>query len=236
MVDVDHQDQVHRAFGQLRVGRRAEDRLDVLDAEAGGILPEHLEHLRLDVGREDGPLRADPLRDFHARVADPCTDVGHGHPGLELERVKHPIGLLLGLARVADEPVGAVECHHVGDLAAHVHLRPGRGRSSPPRRASSTWLVWREGGRDREAAGQGQSDDHHRGAESGHRSIPPVDRVVSPLNVDPASPRRQYERLRGLTQTRTKRSLSPWTSGSSATARGRPGRVPPVWWMPSSGG
>ena len=60
VVDVDHQDQVDLALGELGVGGRAADRLDVLDPGVAGVVGEHPEHLGLDVGGVDRAASARP--------------------------------------------------------------------------------------------------------------------------------------------------------------------------------
>ena len=59
VVDVDQQDQIDAGGFQAAVGDRAEDRANVLDPLLRKAGLEQIEHLRLDVGRQDPSLLPD---------------------------------------------------------------------------------------------------------------------------------------------------------------------------------
>ena len=56
VVDIDHQDQVDLCVGKLGVSLGRANRFDVGDAGLAGVVSEHLQHLRLEVGGQDVPL------------------------------------------------------------------------------------------------------------------------------------------------------------------------------------
>ena len=61
MVDVNHEDQIHRLGGQFRIGERAEDGLDVGEFACRRAFAENVEHLFLNVHGVDLALGADFL-------------------------------------------------------------------------------------------------------------------------------------------------------------------------------
>src|SRR5262249_41992339 len=66
---------------------------------------------------------------------DAAAEVAHHLPGAQLERSDHARGLLLALARLAQEPLGAAPVHRGGDAPAHVlGERRGGGPPAPPAR------------------------------------------------------------------------------------------------------
>lgn len=73
----------------------AQDWLDIRGAGSAGVGSKHLEHLRLQIARQNRSLGANPLRQSNAVITGPGADVRHGRAGRDLECVEHRFGLLL---------------------------------------------------------------------------------------------------------------------------------------------
>ena len=83
----------------------------------------------------DRALGPDPAGQADAVITGPRADVGHGGAAGDLEGVEHRLGLLLLDPGLAEEPVGTLPRHHVGDRPAHVEagrIAAGLGPRSCP--------------------------------------------------------------------------------------------------------
>ena len=163
VVDVDHQNEVDLVAWELRVALGREDRHDVREVRLRDAGTKEIEHLRLEIGREDASARADALRDAHREVARAGAYVGDGHAFLHAEHVEHVLGLLGRLAVRAVEPVGALVAHGRRECSPHVSARRvgcngararGSARVAGARRTRTR--------REREDRARGDSNDEPR--------------------------------------------------------------------------
>jgi hypothetical protein len=132
VIHVREQDEVARPRGQLRIRRRAEQRLHVGDVSGLRALVQEAQHLWLDVDGDRPSLGCDHPRHLEGVVAIPRADIARDVAGLKAQLRQHARGILLGLALGSNQPSGAFVRHGRCDAPAHVVARAwlgaGRGR------------------------------------------------------------------------------------------------------------
>ena len=79
-----------------------------------------MKHLLLDIDGEHAPFRPDLPGDRQRVEAVAATHVADNLAWLDVERLQQRLAILLGLPRVADQPVGAQMAHGLGDFATLV--------------------------------------------------------------------------------------------------------------------
>jgi len=115
VVDVDHQDEIHRSRGQPGVRGSAEHELHVRQALGVHLLPDERQHLRLNVDRKHAAGGPHDAGEPDGVVTRTRAHVGHGVAGLQTERRNGLARRFFGFALGSIEPGRPARSHDLRD-------------------------------------------------------------------------------------------------------------------------
>ena len=121
VIGIDHDDEIDLALGQAGVLDRAEKRLDIGDLFQLLTAFDEVEHLLLDVLRDNFALRNEG-GDEKREISRACTDVGDHVGWLEVEILDDEGRLFLSLTITALQPGDGVRADRLRDLTSHVNF------------------------------------------------------------------------------------------------------------------
>ena len=118
VVDIDQQDQIAGAIGDLRIGGFSENQFDVVETRLATALLEHVEHRLLDIDGQDLAGGSDSFGQPQGVITVAAAEITDRLPRLDSESLHQNRDPLLLLARFPEQPLGTLPVHRLGDGAA----------------------------------------------------------------------------------------------------------------------
>src|SRR5207237_8211001 len=95
MIDIDHQDEVDRICGKVRIFNRAENRSHIVDLEFSHCIRKKIQHLRLNIDGQDLSFVSNELCQPAAEITCSSADIRDNLSGANSKGTHEQVGLFL---------------------------------------------------------------------------------------------------------------------------------------------